>query len=151
MQLDKTLRSLDTLGPWIMKIDFRESQWHAQFYPGITVIASSISDVAKRLQKHVMNEIIELGCESLNITPAEITVRTREREISDKRMAIANILLLHFDHIIGYSFMAKSLGWANHCMILYSRNNADVVPVANNIKKIKSRYPFLADGFKTLR
>lgn len=151
MKTDKTLSSLDKLAPWILKIDYKDSQWHAQFHPGTTVIVSSMQEVAKRLQLHVMNEIIELGCESLNITQAEITVRTREREISDKRMAIANILLLHFDHIVAYSFMAKSLGWANHCMILYSRNNADVVPVANNIKKIKSRYHFLADGFKTLR
>ncbi len=151
MAVDKRLLSLDKLAPWILKLDYRENQWHAQFYPGHTVIASGIEEIVKRLQRHVMNEITELACDALKTTPGKIQVRTRAREVVDKRIAIANVLLQHFDHIIPYTEMAELLGWRNHCMIIHSRNNADVKEIQHKIQSIYKRFPFLADGFKTLR
>lgn len=151
MRTDKTLSSLDKLAPWILKIDFKDGQWHVLFHPGVTVVSFTMEEVVKKLQRHVMYEVILLGCEALNAVHADLLQRTRERDIVDKRMAIANVLLRHFDHIIPYTDMAKLLGWSNHCMILHSRNNADVVEIKVKINKIYSKYNFLADGFKTLR
>lgn len=147
----KLTKSLDNFAQWVVRIEFRDSQWHALFYPGKTVIAFSIIGIARSLQQHVMEEIIQLSCEALNVTAEAVRKRTRDRKITDCRMAIANVLLTHFDHTVSYIEMAKALGWVNHATLINARNNAIVDEIRVKINKIYSRFPFLKDNFQTLR
>ncbi len=116
----RDIKYLDEFAPWINKLEVKQGQWHAQFYPGTTVIAFSLVTVTEKLMEHVMHETIELACEALSTTPADLKVKSRKRELVDCRLAIANILLAHFDHKITYETMAACLGWKSHCSMLHA-------------------------------
>ena len=147
----RDIKYLDEFAAWINKLEPKAGQWHAQFFPGKTVIAFSLVTVTEKLMEHVMNETIELACEALSTTPAHLKVKSRKRELVDCRLAIANILLTHFDHKINYETMANCLGWKSHCSMLHARDNSDVKEVKHCINKVYSRYPFLRDGYKNMR
>ena len=145
---NKQLKPLDDFARWITKLEYRENQWHASFHPGKTVIAFSLETIATQLSRHVMHEIIWLCADALGTTVSQLTAKTRDRDRVDNRLAVANVLLNHFDHKINYGIMGQALGWANHCMIVHARDNAEVTEISNKIQRIYSRYPWLANSLE---
>lgn len=145
------LKYLDEFAPWITKMNYTDGKWNVVLHPGHTIVAKSIVSVVEMMLKHVMHETIQLSCEALNTEIKYLKVRTRERLVADNRQAIANVLLDRFDYKISYQVMARSLGWNSHCMMSHARNNAGVKEINVKINKIYSRYPFLKDGYNSLR
>ena len=145
------IKYLDEFSEWINKLDYRDKQWHAQFFPGKTVIANSLVTIIEALMLHVMHETIALCCDALNVTSAELEQKNRNQAMSDIRMATANILLDRFDHKISWSLMAKPMGWKGHSMFWHARANADVVQISDLISRVYSRYPFLKNNYNGLR
>ena len=141
---------IDEFAPWISKIELKAGQWNASFFPNKTVIAFSLATVVEQLLLHVMHETIELACEALNTTPGNLKLKSRDREIVDNRMVVANILLNHFDHKINYETMGQTLGYKSHCMMIHARKQKSVKEVRQRIDRVYARYPFLKDSTKPM-
>jgi hypothetical protein len=146
----KQIANVDHFAPFISKIEFKNGQWNALFFPGTVVVVNSFDTLAELLAKHVINEIAMLCCDALRITYSELTAKGRQQIASDQRMAVGNVLFDVFEGKTSLRSISSVIGWKDHAMLIHARKSRDVMAIADLIHIIYSRYPFLKDGFKNM-
>ncbi len=151
----KDLKYIDEFAEWIIKIEYKEGQWHAIFHPNKTVIAFKFKDILNQLILHIINKTIDLACDSLNINRSLISNpikgKRQKQDISDSKFAIANILAARFSDKISQIVIEKSLGWTGHGMLDYSKKSSDIKEIHEKIEKIYRSHPFLKNGYKNMK
>lgn len=148
---NKTINILDTFAPWLNQLEYRNRQWHAHFFPNRIVVSNSLQTVAQEMVQHIMAEIIDLACEALNLPLEELRDGGRKQNKSDKRMALANVLIDNMGGKASQQTMARAIGWKTHAMIIHAYRQREVKEVQHQITKIYTRYPFLHNGYQNMR
>lgn len=142
---------LDDFGAWITDLKRIDGQWQITLHPGRIIISSRMKFIVDELKKHVINECIELCCEAMNIKTEYIVKKGRMQKKADEKFAVAIVLSDIFKNSIGLVYIGHQLKWKDHTMVIWATKQREVKPVAKLVKTIYARYPFLKDGFKSLR
>lgn len=142
---------LDEFGMWIIDIKRLDNKWMLKIHPGKIIESSSMRFIVQELKKHVVNEAIELCCEAINVKTEYIVKKGRMQNKADEKFAVAIVLVDLFKNNVGLVHIGRQLGWRDHAMVYWAINQRAVKPVEKLVAKIYSRYPFLKDGFKSLR
>ena len=142
---------LDEFSPWITDLKRVDDGWIAKLHPNRIIESKKMRFIVDELKKHVIAETIDLCCEAIGIKTDYITTKGRMQTKADERFAVAIVLHDVFKSNIGLVHIGRQLGWSDHTMVFHAVKQRDVKPVAKLVQKIYSRYPFLKDGFKSLR